>query len=98
MPPSTVNAGSTMRAAILDDYSNVALGVADWRSLAPQVTAENFREHLGEMAEVARRLEGFEIVVAMRERTPFPRALFERLPNLKLLVTSGMRNASIDLA
>jgi phosphoglycerate dehydrogenase-like enzyme len=98
MAASTVNAGSAMRAAILDDYSNVALGVADWPSLAPQVTAESFREHLGETPEVARRLKAFEIVVAMRERTPFPRALIEQLPNLKLLVTSGMRNASIDLA
>jgi phosphoglycerate dehydrogenase-like enzyme len=86
-----------MRAAILDDYSNVALGVADWKSLAPGVTAESFREHLGGADEVAKRLKGFDIVVAMRERTPFPRAVLEKLPDLKLLITSGMRNASIDL-
>ncbi|HUC67671.1 MAG TPA: D-2-hydroxyacid dehydrogenase family protein [Stellaceae bacterium] len=87
-----------LRVAILDDYQGVALAMADWRSLHPQVTIEAFADHLDDLDAVARRLHAFEGVVAMRERTPFPRALFAKLPNLRLLVTAGMRNAAIDLA
>src|SRR5439155_19382321 len=58
----------------------------------------SFRDHLAEIDAIARRLQDFEVVVAMRERTPFPRALLEKLPRLRLLVTTGMRNASIDVA
>jgi phosphoglycerate dehydrogenase-like enzyme len=83
--------------AILDDYQGVALAMADWRSLHPQATIEAFADHLDDLDAVARRLHAFECVVAMRERTPFPRALFAKLPNLRLLVTAGMRNAAIDL-
>jgi phosphoglycerate dehydrogenase-like enzyme len=87
-----------LRVAILDDYQGVALAMADWRSLHPQATIEAFADHLDDLDAVARRLHAFECVVAMRERTPFPRALFAKLPNLRLLVTAGMRNAAIDLA
>jgi phosphoglycerate dehydrogenase-like enzyme len=87
-----------MRAVILDDYSGVALRMADWASLAPAVTAESMRDHIPDADELVRRLKGAEIVVAMRERTPFPRAVLERLPDLKLLVSTGSRNASIDTA
>ena len=86
------------RVAILDDYQAAALASADWRSLHPQASIEAFADHLDDLQAVARRLHTFEGVVAMRERTPFPRALFEKLPNLLLLVTAGMRNAAIDLA
>lgn len=86
------------RVAILDDYQAAALASADWRSLHPQASIEAFADHLDDLQAVARRLHTFEGVVAMRERTPFPRALFEKLPNLRLLVTAGMRNAAIDLA
>ncbi len=86
-----------MRAAILDDYQGVALASADWASLKPTVEATVFRDTRADVDEVAKRLADFEIVVAMRERTPFPKALLERLPKLKLLVTTGKRNASIDL-
>jgi phosphoglycerate dehydrogenase-like enzyme len=86
-----------LRVAILDDYQGVALAMADWRSLHPQATIEAFADHLDDLDAVARRLHAFECVVAMRERTPFPRALFAKLPNLRLLVTAGMRNAAIDL-
>ncbi|HWI28097.1 MAG TPA: D-2-hydroxyacid dehydrogenase family protein [Stellaceae bacterium] len=86
------------RVAILDDYQAAALALADWRSLHPQATIEAFADHLDDLQAVARRLHTFDGVVAMRERTPFPRALFEKLPNLRLLVTAGMRNAAIDLA
>jgi phosphoglycerate dehydrogenase-like enzyme len=85
-----------MRAVILDDYSNVALATADWKSLAPEVTVQAIRDHIPDAAELVRRLKGAEIVVAMRERTPFPRAVLEQLPDLRLLVSTGSRNASID--
>jgi phosphoglycerate dehydrogenase-like enzyme len=86
-----------LRVAILDDYQGVALAMADWQSLHPQATIEAFADHLDDLDAVARRLHAFECVVAMRERTPFPRALFAKLPNLRLLITAGMRNAAIDL-
>jgi phosphoglycerate dehydrogenase-like enzyme len=87
-----------MRVAILDDYQEAALSLADWQSLHPAVQIESFSHHIADEDELARRLHVFDIVVAMRERTPFPASLFARLPNLRLLVTSGMRNAAIDLA
>jgi phosphoglycerate dehydrogenase-like enzyme len=83
------------RVAILDDYQDVARRLADWKSLPAEVVV--FRDHLSDESQVAARLADFDMVVAMRERTPFPRSLFERLPRLRLLVTTGMRNASIDL-
>ena len=87
-----------MRIAVLDDYQDVARGMADWASLGADCEVVSFQDHLKENDTIARRLHDFEIVVAMRERTPFPRALLEKLPRLRLLVTTGMRNASIDLA
>jgi len=87
-----------MRVAILDDYQGVALRLADWQSLHPHAQMQAFADHLDDREALARRLHAFECVVLMRERTPFPRALFEKLPNLRLLITAGMRNASIDLA
>jgi phosphoglycerate dehydrogenase-like enzyme len=83
------------RVAILDDYQDVARRLADWKSLPAEVVV--FRDHLSDESKVAARLADFDVVVAMRERTPFLRSLFERLPRLRLLVTTGMRNASIDL-
>ena len=83
------------KIAILDDYQGVAPDMADWGSLPAETTA--FRDHLSDEEAIARRLADYDVVVAMRERTPFTRSLFERLPNLRLLVTTGMRNASIDL-
>jgi len=84
--------------AILDDYQDVALGIADWRPLDGKVELRAYNEHFEDREALAKALAGFEIVVAMRERTPFDAWLFDRLPELKLLVTTGMRNASIDLA
>jgi len=86
------------RCAILDDYQQVALSLADWSSLAPAVAVEPFADPVADRDALARRLEPFEIVVAMRERTPFDAALLARLPRLRLLVTTGMRNAAIDVA
>jgi phosphoglycerate dehydrogenase-like enzyme len=85
-----------MRLAILDDYQNVALSMADWDGLRPSLQIQTFRDTLKSEDAVAERLRDFEIVVAMRERTAFRRSLLERLPKLKLLVTTGMVNASID--
>ncbi len=85
------------RLAILDDYQNVALQMADWKSLGSEVAVEVFHDTLSDQDALAERLSDFEIVVAMRERTPFRSPLLERLAKLKLLITTGMRNASIDL-
>ncbi len=87
-----------IRCAVLDDYQNVALTMADWSKVTDDVEVTVFNESLGDTEAVARELREFEIVCLMRERTLFPRALFEKLPNLKLLVTSGARNAAIDMA
>ena len=86
------------RVAILDDYQRVALGMADWKSLPADTEVVVFEDHLADLGALAERLAGFDVVMAMRERTPFPRALFERLPRLRMLITAGMRNASIDVA
>lgn len=86
-----------MRLAILDDFQNVVRSVADWSVLEDRVEITVFNDHLHDIDAVANRLQPFEIVVCIRERTQFPRALFDRLPNLKLLVTGGMRNLGIDL-
>jgi phosphoglycerate dehydrogenase-like enzyme len=83
----------TATVTVLDDYQQVAAGYADWSGLDVDFVAE----HLSDDALIE-RLAGREIVVAMRERTPFPRSVLERLPALRMLITTGMRNASIDLA
>lgn len=87
-----------LRCAILDDYQNVALSMADWSSLQDKVDVQVFHEHFFDENALVDAIEDAQIIVAMRERTPFQASLFERLPNLKLLVTTGMRNASIDIA
>jgi len=87
-----------VKIVVLDDYQRVALDSADWQDLPDHVELTVFHDHLAEEAAVAERLRDFEIVGIMRERTPFPRSLFERLPKLRLLVTTGMANAAIDLA
>ena len=85
-----------MKIAILDDYQNVALGFADWDSLGARVDV--FTDHIGDADELVRRLAGYEVVVAMRERTRFPAEILRRLPDLRLLVSTGHRNAAIDVA
>ncbi|WP_302140384.1 D-2-hydroxyacid dehydrogenase family protein [Halomonas alkalicola] len=83
-----------MKIAILDDYGNDALGLADWSGLG-EVTV--FRDTLKDADELVERLRPFDVLCVMRERTPLPGSLLERLPHLKLIVTSGPRNLSIDL-
>jgi phosphoglycerate dehydrogenase-like enzyme len=85
-----------LRCAILDDYLNVALKLADWSRIGDRVEVTVFDEPFASTETTASALKDFEIILAMRERTPFPRALLAALPKLKLLITSGMRNAAID--
>jgi D-3-phosphoglycerate dehydrogenase len=86
------------RCAILDDYQNVTLDVADWSKVSGDLDIKVFNQHLGGADDVVKALQGFHIVCAMRERTGFPRAVIEKLPDLELLITTGLRNASIDVA
>jgi len=88
----------TTRVAILDDFQNVALTLADWSPLAGRAEPVVFNEAFADMDAAAAALAEFPVIVAMRERTPFPAVLIERLPDLKLLVTTGMRNFAIDMA
>jgi len=83
------------RVAILDDYQDIASSMADW-NFGPAIRVERFTEVIPAGA-LPSRLREFDAIVAMRERTPFPRTLIEQLPSLKLLVTTGRRNASIDV-
>ena len=85
------------RVAVLDDYQDIARKMTDWSVLPADVEITVFRDHLTDQAAVAERLRDFDIVMAMRERTPFPRTLLEQLPQLQLLTTTGMRNAAIDM-
>jgi phosphoglycerate dehydrogenase-like enzyme len=89
---------AAMRCVVLDDYQGVALTTADWSVLADRIEVRVVREHLADEDAVVRELADAEAVVVMRERTPLPASLFARLPQLRLVVTTGMRNASIDLA
>ncbi len=86
-----------VRVAVLDDYQNVARQMADWSVLPSDLEIQVFQDHLKDEDAVAQRLKDFEIVMAMRERTPFQRSLLEKLPKLQLLTTTGMRNAAIDI-
>lgn len=84
-----------MKIAILDDYQNAALGFADWDSLGAGI--EVFTAHIADPDELVERLAGFDVVVAMRERTRFPAEVLARLSDLELLVSTGRRNAAIDV-
>jgi phosphoglycerate dehydrogenase-like enzyme len=85
------------RCAVLDDYQNVAIKLADWSKVANDVEVKVFNAPFSGADEAIRALQGFAIVAAMRERTPFPRKVIEALPDLKLLITTGARNASFDM-
>src|SRR5271170_615790 len=85
------------RIAILDDYQDVALSLADWSVLDARATVTVFNDHLADSDAVIERLQPFDIVCVMRERTPMTRAIIERLPKLSLIASTGSRNASIDL-
>jgi D-3-phosphoglycerate dehydrogenase len=82
---------------VLDDYQNVALKMADWSVLKPDVDVTVFNKPIGNADAVIAALKDFEIVCVMRERTPLPRKIIEALPKLKLVITTSGRNASIDM-
>jgi phosphoglycerate dehydrogenase-like enzyme len=86
-----------MKVAILDDYQNVALGLADWSVVADRAEITVFDDHLADPDALVARLLPFDVICVMRERTPLPRAVIERLPQLKLIASTGPRNASIDM-
>ena len=86
-----------IQVAVLDDYQGVAHGFGPWETLAPEAEVTYFHDHMARDGVVSALLDGFEVVVAMRERTPFTAERLAALPSLKLLVTTGMGNASIDM-
>jgi phosphoglycerate dehydrogenase-like enzyme len=85
------------RIAVLDDYQSVAATFTDWSQLPEPAEVVEFHDFVGDPDTLVARLQPFDVIVAMRERTPFPRDILTRLPNLRLLVTTGMRNKSIDV-
>jgi phosphoglycerate dehydrogenase-like enzyme len=91
------DAPPTISVAVLDDYQGLATRLGPWRRLGAGIELQAFTDHLDDEDALAARLERFDVIVAMRERTPFPRSLLARLPRLALLVTTGMANAAIDL-
>ena len=84
--------------AILDDYQNVALKLADWSRLQDRSQVTVFNDHVSDPTALVERLKPFEVISVMRERTPLPRSVIEQLPNLKLIASNARRNASIDVA
>jgi phosphoglycerate dehydrogenase-like enzyme len=86
------------QVAVLDDYQGVALSSADWSPLFEKTEITVFQDHLSDDLAVVERLKPFDILCVMRERTPLTRAILEQLPNLKLICSTGSRNASIDVA
>lgn len=97
-PPAGMGGRMRYRCAVLDDYQKVAMTMADWGRIAGDVDVTVFDHHMSSPDEVHRALAGFHIVCMMRERTPFRRNTIAALPDLKLLITTGARNASIDMA
>ena len=85
------------RIAVLDDYQDVALSLADWSVLDTRATITVFNDHLADSDAVVERLQPFDIVCVMRERTAMTRTIIERLPKLRMIASTGTRNASIDL-
>jgi phosphoglycerate dehydrogenase-like enzyme len=86
-----------MDVAILDDYQAVAQQMADWSQLPSGINVQFFHDHIADEDALVERLKNFQVVMGMRERTPFPRSVLDRLPELRLLVTAGMGNAVFDI-
>ena len=86
-----------MDVAILDDYQAVAQQMADWSQLPSGINVQFFHDHIANEDQLVERLKNFQVIMGMRERTPFPRSVLERLPELRLLVTAGMGNAVFDI-
>jgi phosphoglycerate dehydrogenase-like enzyme len=85
------------RIAIFDDYQNVAMELADWSPVTEKATVTVFNDHLSDAKDIVERLREFDAVCVMRERTPLTRDILERLPRLKLIASTGPRNASVDV-
>src|SRR5215813_10582911 len=85
-----------MKIAILDDYQNVAMKMADWAALATKTEITVFTDHVADVEALVERLAPFDILCVMRERTPLSREVLQRLPRLKLIASTGPRNASMD--
>jgi phosphoglycerate dehydrogenase-like enzyme len=90
-------AGSTIKIAVLDDYQNIALKMADWSSIPGSPEIKVFNDHVSDVERLVQRLLPFDVLCIMRERTPMTATLLDRLPNLKLIASTGARNAAIDL-
>jgi len=86
-----------MKIAILDDYQNVALKMADWSALSGRAEITVFNDHVADPSALVERLLPFDVVCVMRERTPLPREVLQHLPRLKLIASTGSRNASVDM-
>lgn len=87
---------SNLRLAVLDDYQGVALTFADWTSIKDQLEVDVYSDTVHDEDELVARLESYNIICAMRERTKFTASLLDRLPNLRFIATTGMKNAGID--
>ena len=85
-----------IKVAVLDDYQNVALSVADWSPLKNLADVTVFSDHVADIGSLIQRLQPFDVVCVMRERTPLSRVVIESLPNLKLIASTGPGNVSID--
>jgi phosphoglycerate dehydrogenase-like enzyme len=102
-PEATPSAGHShlevghVKIAVLDDYQGVAVSMADWSRVKAAATVDVFRDHVSDAAARVERLAPYDVLVLMRERTPLPASVIERLPELKLVVTTGRRNPSIDV-
>jgi phosphoglycerate dehydrogenase-like enzyme len=97
LPKRLLEGNRSLKVAILDDYQNVALGLADWSSVAGRAAITVFSDHVADSDAVVQRLLPFDAICVMRERTPLPRNILERLPKLKLIASTGPRNSSIDV-
>jgi len=86
-----------VRIAVLDDYQGVALDMADWSPVQERAVVDVFSDHVSEEQALVERLESYDAVVLMRERTPLPGRVIQRLPRLRLVVSTGRRNASVDV-
>ena len=91
------NRAEPIRIAVLDDYQNVALSMVDWSRLGKRAVITVLNDHMADPDTVVARLQSFDVVCVMRERTPMSRAIIERLPRLRLIASTALRNASIDL-
>src|ERR1700752_3394885 len=97
LAPTARSWTAMIRIAILDDYQNVSLEMADWSPLAGRAVIAVFNDHLSNLDAIVERLLPFDVVFVMRERAPLPRSVIERLPRLKLIASTGPRNAAVDV-